>query len=141
MVCGDRLMEIGDLFLLSSHFSFKGLPRVMSMMDLLGAWDDVLPLLSLAATFLTDHPDATDQAIPLKKVSLLPPILGPGKVINTGLNSYDHAREMGMSIPSQGFQPNFFFKGDRCCLIGPGQKIRFDHSHGHSRHQPRGLGR
>jgi 2,4-didehydro-3-deoxy-L-rhamnonate hydrolase len=124
MVFRDRLMEIGDLFLVSSHSSSKGLPHVTSMMDLLEAWDDALPMLSLAATFLTDHPEAMSKGIPLKNASLLPPILNPGKIINTGLNSHDHAQEMGMTLPSQGFQPNFFFKGDRCCLIGPGQKIR-----------------
>jgi 2-keto-4-pentenoate hydratase/2-oxohepta-3-ene-1,7-dioic acid hydratase in catechol pathway len=127
LVSGDRIMEINDILSLPSPrapFSSKGIPRVTSMMDLLEAWDDFFPILSSAARFWITHPGAITGAVPLKSVPLLTPVLNPGKIINTGLNSYDHAQEMGVTIPSQGFQPNFFFKGDRCCLIGPGQRIR-----------------
>ena len=127
LVAGDRIMEIADILswpLQETPLSSKELPRVTSLMDLLEAWGDFFPILSLAARFSIDHPETMSRAIPLKKAAVLAPILNPGKIINTGLNSYDHAQEMGVTISPHGFQPNFFFKGDRCCLVGPGEKIR-----------------
>jgi len=54
----------------------------------------------------------------------LAPVPEPGKIINVGLNFYDHAEEMGITIPTEGFQPNFFLKGDHNCVVGPGQKLK-----------------
>ena len=95
-----------------------------SMLGLLGNWDDSFPLIFDIAVFINENPELDYQFNEMGKVELLAPVPNPGKMINVGLNFYDHAHEMGISIPEQGFQPNFFFKGDGNCIIGPSQKIR-----------------
>ncbi|MCF8061822.1 MAG: fumarylacetoacetate hydrolase family protein [Deltaproteobacteria bacterium] len=94
---------------------------VRSMMDLLNDWDRKLPRLRAAAGLLENVP--AENLLDLERLELLAPVPAPGKMMNVGLNFYDHAEEMGMEVP-EGFQPNFFWKGDRNCIIGHGQKIR-----------------
>ena len=97
---------------------------VSSMLDLLNSWFEFWPLLLRLAQFLKEKGENLEYAIPLKQARFLAPVPKPGKMINAGLNSYDHAREMGIEIPPSGFRPNFFWKGDAQCIIGPAQKIR-----------------
>jgi 2,4-diketo-3-deoxy-L-fuconate hydrolase len=68
------------------------------------------------------------ESYDIETVSFLAPVPHPGKMVNVGLNSYDLAREMSIEIPSEGFQPIFFLKGDRNCIIGPSQKIKLSSS-------------
>ena len=94
---------------------------IRSMLDLLNDWDRMLPRLRAAAGLLANAP--AEELVDLDRVALLAPVPAPGKMMNVGLNFYDHAEEMGMEIP-EGYRPNFFWKGDRNCIIGPSQKIR-----------------
>jgi 2-keto-4-pentenoate hydratase/2-oxohepta-3-ene-1,7-dioic acid hydratase in catechol pathway len=91
------------------------------MLDLLNDWDRMLPCLREAAGLMEEA--SAGELVDLARVALLAPVPAPGKMMNVGLNFYDHAEEMGMEIP-EGFRPNFFWKGDRNCIIGPSQKIR-----------------
>ncbi len=101
--------------------SCAGGDQIQSMLEILNEWERFLPLLQEAAGLLDNAPEG--ETLDLGHVELLAPIPNPGKMINVGLNFYDHAEEMGMEIPTE-FRPNFFWKGDRNCIIGPGQKIR-----------------
>jgi len=92
-----------------------------TMLALLNAWDQWLPCLREAAGILVGNSE--QDSIPLTQCALLAPVPAPGKMMNVGLNFYDHAEEMGMAVPED-FKPNFFWKGDRNCVIGPSQKIR-----------------
>jgi 2-keto-4-pentenoate hydratase/2-oxohepta-3-ene-1,7-dioic acid hydratase in catechol pathway len=94
---------------------------VLAMLDLLNDWDRMLPCLREAARLMEEA--SAGELVDLARVALLAPVPAPGKMMNVGLNFYDHAEEMGMEIP-EGFRPNFFWKGDRNCIIGPSQKIR-----------------
>lgn len=58
-------------------------------------------------------------AIPLAEVTLLQPVLHPGKIICIGLNYVDHAKEGGNPIPDY---PAIFLRVTTS-LIGPGQPI------------------
>lgn len=58
-------------------------------------------------------------AIPLGEVTLLQPVLRPGKVVCIGLNYVDHAKEGGNPIPDY---PAIFLRVTTS-LIGPGQAI------------------
>ncbi len=94
---------------------------VHTMLDLLNRWDALAPLLREAAGLLDKV--SVEESVDLDYVELLAPVPNPGKMMNVGLNFYDHAEEMGMEIPDD-FQPNFFWKGDRNCIIGSGRNIR-----------------
>ena len=60
-----------------------------------------------------------EQRIPLGEVSLLAPILRPGKFLGIGLNYADHIDETGREKPEY---PTFFTKHSSC-VIGPGAAI------------------
>ncbi len=92
-----------------------------TMLDLLNHWDRLLPRLRAAAGLMESAPPG--ELLDLDRVALLAPVPAPGKMMNVGLNFYDHAEEMGMEV-GEGYRPNFFWKGDRNCIIGPSQKIR-----------------
>ncbi len=94
---------------------------VRSMKDLLSDWDGMRPRLRAAAGRLAE--DGAEGSLDLGRLELLAPVPDPGKMMNVGLNFHDHAEEMGMEIPED-FRPNFFWKGDRNCIIGPSQPIR-----------------
>lgn len=102
-----------------------GEPTPNTMLELLNAWDRWLPRLRETAGMLEDD---SNGGLDLERVELLAPVPNPGKMMNVGLNFYDHAEEMGMEIPED-FQPNFFWKGDRNCIIGPSRKIRLSSSY------------
>lgn len=95
-----------------------------SMNDILERWPEFKHVLMDVAEFLGADLKKYTDARDISEVSLLAPVPEPGKIINVGLNFYDHAEEMGITIPPEGFQPNFFLKGDRNCVVGPGQKIK-----------------
>lgn len=98
-----------------------------SMLEVLERWDSHLALLKLVVEFLAG-PRFDGGFLAPDKAYLLAPVPSPGKMVNVGLNFYDHAAEMGLTVPAQDFVPNFFFKGDRNCIIGPSQTIRLSSS-------------
>lgn len=118
LVMKDKVWEINNA--LKVRESNMAIPEVFTMMDLLERWEQLLPQIQRAASFISENglPGGLDQ----KEVAFLAPVPSPGKMINVGLNFYDHAQEMGMNIP-EGFQPSFFWKGDKNCIIGASQKI------------------
>ena len=97
--------------------------NLTSMVDLLEKWDTYLPILRETAAFLSRGEHRADLLAP-DEAYLMAPVPRPGKVVSADVNFYDHAAEIGMTIPEAGFVPNFFFKGDRNCIIGPSQSIR-----------------
>ncbi len=127
LVIGNRLAEVNQA--VSYYRKRKALKgrresTLSSMLDLLRNWSTSFELLSETALFLREDRGGKLEFQGLDEVPLIAPVPSPGKMINVGLNFYDHAREMGMEIPREGFRPNFFLKGDRNCIIGPSQKIR-----------------
>lgn len=60
----------------------------------------------------------TGRVYPLREVKLLAPVV-PSKVVCIGLNYRDHARELGMAIPSE---PVIFLKPPSC-IVGPGETV------------------
>lgn len=119
IVVNRRVWEVNSA--LKAADPYAGDTRITGMIDLLNRWEDLLPVLRRAAGLMEKSPP--DEAPELEQVAVLAPVPNPGKMMNVGLNFYDHAEEMGMEIPSD-FQPNFFWKGDRNCIIGPSGKIR-----------------
>lgn len=99
---------------------------VSSMSAVLRQWPALSTRIAAAAAYFQEETVRLSSVSPadLADVDLLAPVPHPGKIINVGLNFYDHAREMGISELPQGYQPNFFFKGERSSVIGPGMDIR-----------------
>lgn len=117
-----RIWEInGALNTLSAPAGPRTPKPVRTMLEVLESWDDCRPLLEETARVLGANPP--DDGLEASRARLLAPVPNPGKMMNVGLNFYDHAREMGMEI-KEGFRPNFFWKGDRNGIIGPSQDIR-----------------
>ncbi len=104
------------------------LPRVpadISVLRLLQGWASSLPFLRKLVAFLDEEqPTGRIHTQLLVQPRLLAPIPWPGKLVNVGLNYFEHAEEMGFSIDPAKFVPNFFTKGDRTCIIGPSQAIK-----------------
>ena len=100
--------------------SGEGAP-VRSMLSILNEWDGWLTCLQEVANIIVDA--SGQESVALDQVELLAPVPAPAKMMNVGLNFYDHAEEMGMEVPED-FKPSFFWKGDRNCIIGPSQNIR-----------------
>lgn len=61
----------------------------------------------------------TGRIVPLAQARLVAPVL-PGKVIGIGRNYADHARELGVAVPTT---PEIFLKPSTS-VIGPGEPIR-----------------
>lgn len=66
---------------------------------------------------------ATEDTVPLKDVTLLPPCY-PSKIVCVGLNYRDHAKELGMILPKV---PVIFLKPPSA-VIGHGQEIVYPSS-------------
>ncbi len=80
------------------------------MVDVLDGWDHwSAELKTLDLGELDTIPDAV----------LTAPITYPRKVICTGSNYYDHAKEMGSTRPSPSAEPFFFLKPPTTTVIGP----------------------
>ncbi|WP_300459161.1 fumarylacetoacetate hydrolase family protein [Desulfobacula sp.] len=108
--CSDDKMKDSEL----------PITEISTMMILLENWGQLLPKIRTSAAFISEN--GLPGSMAENDVDFLSPVPAPGKMINVGLNFYDHAEEMGMSIPD-GFQPSFFWKGDKNCVIGASQKI------------------
>jgi 2-keto-4-pentenoate hydratase/2-oxohepta-3-ene-1,7-dioic acid hydratase in catechol pathway len=123
IVIGSKMVDIDKAFAVLPADAAVG--RLPTMLTLLQKWPEVKSVVADAAAHLQEHPDALSEMNPVEvgEVDLLSPIPNPGKIINAGLNFYDHAREMGFESLPEGFQPNFFSKGDSSSVIGPAQSI------------------
>jgi len=70
-----------------------------------------------------DTPDGVPKSVKVEEISLLSPV-NPSKIVSVGLNYRDHARELGMAIPSE---PVIFIKPSTA-VIGPGESIVYPSS-------------
>jgi len=86
-------------------------------------WPDVKSLIESGMDAATEAAAAA-QAIPLADVSLLAPILKPGKIVAIGLNYLDHCLEQGKTPPER---PTIFTKFSTA-VNHPGGAIRWDPS-------------
>jgi acylpyruvate hydrolase len=96
------------------------------MVGLLNGGEASLNAAARAVAFIKERQAAGDTTLSTQgllyasgQVSLLPPVLRPGKVVCLGLNYRDHAAESGMAIPEY---PVLFHKVAGS-LIGQGQAI------------------
>ncbi|MGD8442932.1 MAG: fumarylacetoacetate hydrolase family protein, partial [Desulfobacterales bacterium] len=124
LALGQRIWELNRAFEIVGrpHPSASGEDApVRSMLSILNEWDGWLSCLQEVASIILDASE--QESVALDQVELLAPVPAPGKMINVGLNFYDHAQEMGIEVPED-FKPSFFWKGDRNCIIGPSQNIR-----------------
>ena len=127
IVIANKVWEVNraiDIFAAQGGYTDNQAKSFASMMAILSEWPDAFSLLGDIASFLKDNPIGLSAAQEVGSLSLLAPVPFPGKMINVGLNFYDHAQEMGITLPADGFQPNFFLKGDHNCIIGSGQEIK-----------------
>ena len=127
IVIANKIMEVNravDFFAVKSGKTVNRSGTYSSMMAILSNWSEAFTFLAGVADYLIDNPNEFSDAQDVYNVSLLAPVPFPGKMINVGLNFHDHAREMGMTLPAEGFQPNFFLKGDHNCIVGSGQQIK-----------------
>ncbi len=101
IMLGDRVLRLPD-----------GWPvRVVDILDGWDHWSAELRGLDLGGLR------------PVDGARLVAPITFPRKVICTGSNYYDHAREMGSLRPSPSAEPFFFLKPPTTTIIGPGDVI------------------
>lgn len=133
LVLGGQLVEVNQA--LGAQTSNSGQPSDeigtdSSMLSILHKWPRYADRLAAAVKYYSSHPEAIGKidSVDIADVTLLPPVPNPGKIINVGLNFYDHAREMGFANLPEDFQPNFFPKGDGSTVVGPGQSIRLSSS-------------
>jgi 2-keto-4-pentenoate hydratase/2-oxohepta-3-ene-1,7-dioic acid hydratase in catechol pathway len=101
----------------------RSVARATNTLDLLGHWDEVLPLLETVAR---KGPTLSPEG-----VEWLPPIMYPGNLFCAGANYMSHTKEMahvGFASPAAAERnpdrPFFFLKTPRNTLIGDGQAIR-----------------
>ena len=125
IVLGSKIIDIDKAFDAVPAVPAIQTGHTPNMVTLLQKWPGVNHWLGSAANYFLAHPDAHSALDPLEvgEVKLLSPLPNPGKIINVGLNFYDHAREMGFTSLPEDFQPNFFSKGDSNSVIGPGGSI------------------
>jgi 2-keto-4-pentenoate hydratase/2-oxohepta-3-ene-1,7-dioic acid hydratase in catechol pathway len=124
LVLGQQIWEINralEIVGRSHPFTSGKDAPVRSMLSVLNQWDGWLTCLQEVASIIVDA--AEEESLVLEHVELQAPVPAPGKMMNVGLNFYDHAKEMGIEVPED-FTPSFFWKGDRNCIIGPSQNIR-----------------
>jgi len=126
IVIANKIMEVNkavDLFAEKNGKTVNKSNSYSSIAAILNHWSEAFAIISEVADYFIENPNDFSDGQDVEKVSLLAPVPTPGKMINVGLNFHDHAQEMGITLPKQGFQPNFFLKGDHNCVIGPGQKL------------------
>jgi acylpyruvate hydrolase len=96
------LQHIGD----NDELAVAGMRVPSDMVDLLRGGDTSLRAVQQALDFVRSQLKEKDNMLEqqgivyaLESISLLQPVLRPGKVICLGLNYRDHAKEAGMAIP------------------------------------------
>src|SRR2546426_9659940 len=90
----------------ADELAVAGMRVPSDMVDLLKGGDSSLKAAQKALDFVRSQLKGNDNALKqhgivyaIDSVSLLQPVLRPGKVICLGLNYRDHAKEVGMAIP------------------------------------------
>ena len=113
IVIGAKIIDLGAIF---EYFEAKIGKKYSenanfnSINEVLDRWQEINSFLIDAVERFYDNLIEYPDALNISEISLLTPVQEPGKIINVGLNFYDHAEEMGITLPKEGFQPNFFGK-------------------------------
>jgi 2-keto-4-pentenoate hydratase/2-oxohepta-3-ene-1,7-dioic acid hydratase in catechol pathway len=129
IVVDEALLDVGALFAKSLVNPPGTSPT--QVLQILEQWPQLHPLLQQAAR---DHRSgkATADAIPLRDVRFLAPILYPGAIFCAGANYRDHVAEMSkaLNLPAEpdphevGLKPWHFMKASAGCVCGTGELIR-----------------
>lgn len=97
-----------------------------STVELFADWEDSAGRIDALAVEVADKIAAGNPSpsIDEREVSLLAPLLYPGKVLCAGANYYDHMAEMGFPGAKKETQRLFFFfKPPRNAVVGPGDTV------------------
>ena len=86
----------------------------LTLMEVLGRWDSLAPLLR---EWVPAPSDVIAQA------RLATPLTYPGKVLCAGANYWDHCAEMGVEPPDELGEPFFFLKPPTTTVTGPGDPV------------------
>lgn len=86
----------------------------LSLMEVLGRWDSLAPLLQ---EWVPTPSDVIAEA------RVAPPLTYPGKVLCAGANYWDHCAEMGVEPPDELGDPFFFLKPPTTTVTGPGDPV------------------
>jgi 2-keto-4-pentenoate hydratase/2-oxohepta-3-ene-1,7-dioic acid hydratase in catechol pathway len=129
IVVDDALFDVGAL-LAKGATKFSGtLP--IQVLQVLEKWQQLHPLLRQAARDARSGKAGAD-AIPVRDVRFLAPILYPGTIFCAGANYRDHVAEMSkaMNLPAEpdphevGLKPWHFIKASAGCVRGTGELIQ-----------------
>lgn len=129
IVVDDALFDVGALLAKSAMTSSGALPA--QVLQVLEKWQQVHPLLQQAARNARSGKAGAD-AIPVRNVRFVAPILYPGTIFCAGANYRDHVAEMSkaMNLPAEpdpheaGLKPWHFIKASAACVRGTGELIR-----------------
>jgi 2-keto-4-pentenoate hydratase/2-oxohepta-3-ene-1,7-dioic acid hydratase in catechol pathway len=129
IVVDDTLLDVSPLLAKSVVNSSGASP--IQVLQVLGKWQRLHPLLQQAARDARGG-KAGVNAIPVRDVRFLAPILYPGTIFCAGANYRDHVAEMSkaMNLPAEpdphevGLKPWHFIKASAGCVRGTGELIR-----------------
>jgi 2-keto-4-pentenoate hydratase/2-oxohepta-3-ene-1,7-dioic acid hydratase in catechol pathway len=129
IVVDDALFDVGALAAKGAMKSSGTVPT--QVLQVLEKWQQLHPLLQQAARDARSGTAGAD-AIPVRDVRLLAPILYPGTIFCAGANYRDHVAEMSkaMNLPAEpdphevGLKPWHFIKASAGCVRGTGELIR-----------------
>jgi 2-keto-4-pentenoate hydratase/2-oxohepta-3-ene-1,7-dioic acid hydratase in catechol pathway len=129
IVVDDGLLDVSALLTKSVAQSPSTPPT--QVLQVLERWHQLHPLLQQAARDARIG-KAGGNAIPVRDVRFLAPILYPGTIFCAGANYRDHVVEMSMAmnLPAEpdphevGLQPWHFIKASAGCVRGTGELIR-----------------
>jgi 2-keto-4-pentenoate hydratase/2-oxohepta-3-ene-1,7-dioic acid hydratase in catechol pathway len=129
IVVDDALLDVGDMLAKSAVKSSGTSPT--QVLQVLEKWQQLHPLLQQAARD-TRSGTAGADAVPVREVRFLAPILYPGAIFCAGANYRDHVAEMSkaMNLPAEpdphevGLKPWHFIKASAGCVRGTGELIR-----------------
>ena len=129
LVVDDGLLDVSALLTTSVAQSSSTPPT--QVLQVLERWHQLHPLLQQAARDARIG-KAGGNAIPVRDVRFLAPILYPGTIFCAGANYRDHVAEMSMAmnLPAEpdphevGLKPWHFIKASAGCVRGTGELIR-----------------
>jgi 2-keto-4-pentenoate hydratase/2-oxohepta-3-ene-1,7-dioic acid hydratase in catechol pathway len=129
IVVDDGLLDVSALLKKSVAQSSSTPPT--QVLQVLERWHQLHPLLQQAARSARSA-KAHGNAIPVRDVRFLAPILYPGTIFCAGANYRDHVAEMSkaMNLPAEpdpheaGLKPWHFIKASAGCVRGTGELIR-----------------
>jgi len=129
IVVDDGLLDVSAL-LMKSVAQSAGTPPTQ-VLQVLERWHELHPLLQQAARGVRSA-KPRGNAMPVRDVRFLAPILYPGTIFCAGANYRDHVAEMSkaMNLPAEpdphevGLKPWHFIKASAGCVRGTGELIR-----------------